>query len=149
MKNLKSLIKSLSFATLLLTVTVVAAQQNQVTIKKAPIQMTSASSGKEMFAAYCAACHGKDAKGLGPASSALKVPAPDLTTLAQRNGGKYPGARVMSTISFGPEAPKAHGSKDMPTWGPLFSSLASTAYSPEVAQRITNLNQYIESLQVK
>ena len=37
-------------------------------------------TGKAMFKQYCAACHGMDAKGHGPARAALKVPAADLTT---------------------------------------------------------------------
>jgi len=149
MRNLKSLIKTLLFAMLFLTLTLVAGQQNQVTIKNAPIAMTSPASGKEMFVAYCAVCHGKDAKGSGPATPALKVTPPDLTMLAQRNGGKYPAGEVMAVIQFGPGAPKAHGSKDMPIWGPPFRRLSDNAGSPEVAQRLTNLAEYIRSLQVK
>lgn len=37
-------------------------------------------SGKDMFKQYCAACHGLNAKGHGPARAALKVPAADLAT---------------------------------------------------------------------
>ncbi len=47
-------------------------------------------TGKVMFKQYCAACHGSDAKGHGPARAALKVPAADLTTLAKRHGGEFP-----------------------------------------------------------
>jgi len=78
------LLSALLFSTTMLTM----AQQSQTTIKKAPIQRTSATSGQEMFNTYCAACHGKDAKGNGPAGGALKVPPPDLTTLSQRHDGK-------------------------------------------------------------
>jgi mono/diheme cytochrome c family protein len=46
----------------------VGAQQ----IKKVPIQSTSAASGREMFAAYCAVCHGTAGKGDGPVAKALK-----------------------------------------------------------------------------
>src|SRR5579862_5147572 len=72
--------------------------QTKTVIKHVPIKQTSPASGQEMFTAYCAACHGKDAKGTGPAADALKVPATDLTTLAAKNGGKYPSMKVSSVI---------------------------------------------------
>jgi hypothetical protein len=103
-----------------------------------------------MFNAYCAACHGKAAKGDGPAARSLKGPVPDLTTLAQRHGGKYPEAYVSSVIRFGPESQAAHGSPDMPVWGPIFSSMNGGAGSPGIVnQRISNLTRYVGTLQVK
>jgi len=42
----------------------------------------------------------------------------------------------------------AHGSKDMPVWGPLFRRI-SQGSEGEVQQRITNLNRFIESIQKK
>ena len=71
----------------------------------------------------------------------------DLTALAKKNGGKYPAMRVMS-YDTGRGWGGAHGSKDMPVWGPLFISLRGEGRST-VAQRISNLNRYIESLQAK
>ncbi len=67
----------LLFAWLFSTATLTMAQQSQRTIKKVPIQGGAPASGEEMFIAYCAACHGKDAKGNGPAVPALKVSPPD------------------------------------------------------------------------
>jgi mono/diheme cytochrome c family protein len=46
--------------------------------------------GGEIFRYYCAACHGADGRGHGPASVALKHAVPDLTLLSQKNGGKFP-----------------------------------------------------------
>jgi len=150
MKSLATRAGVLLFALLFSTATLTMAQQSQTTVKKTTIPRTSAASGEEMFNTYCAVCHGKDAKGNGPAAAALKVPPDDLTTLAQRHGGKFPGDYVATVLRSGVQEAKAHGSKDMPIWGPLFASLGngSTA-SPEVAQRIHNLSQYIESLQAK
>lgn len=125
------------------------AQNTQTTIKTVPIKPTSIASGEKMFIEYCAACHGKSAKGDGPAAPALKGPLPDLTTLAQRNGGKYPGMRVQSVLRFGADAHGAHGTQDMPVWGPLFGSLSGTSNSSEVQLRIVNLTHYLETLQVK
>ena len=42
----------------------------------------------------------------------------------------------------------SHGSKDMPVWGDLFWHL-SGGHASEVHQRVSNLNNYIESLQKK
>ncbi len=100
-----------------------------------------------MYKSYCAACHGADALGNGPAAEALKVPPPDLTTLSQKNGGKYPAMKV-SAILRGEEVLAAHGTKEMPIWGNLFWSM-SGGHAAEVQQRITNLNHYLESLQKK
>ncbi len=118
-----------------------------VKIKHVPAKQTSPASGVEMFKSYCAACHGADGKGDGPAASALKVPPADLTTLAAKNGGKYPSLKVSAVIR-GEEVPAAHGSKEMPIWGNLFWGM-SGGHEAEVQQRVANLNKYIESLQKK
>src|SRR5512137_2588513 len=93
--------------------------QQKKTIKKVPIKHTSAASGQEMYMSYCAACHGKDGKGDGPAASALKAPPPDLSALAKGNNGKFPSDHFAAVLRFGTPAP-AHGTSDMPIWGPLF-----------------------------
>ena len=100
-----------------------------------------------MYTAYCASCHGSHAKGDGPAAGALKTPPADLTTLAQKNNGKFPSNHVAAVLS-GEEEVTAHGSKDMPVWGPVLLRV-SHGHATEVQQRITNLTRYIESLQVK
>jgi mono/diheme cytochrome c family protein len=123
------------------------AQQSAPEIKHVPVKPTNPASGQEMFTNYCAVCHGTDGTGNGPAASALKVAPSDLTTLAQKNGGKYPAMHVSSVLRGEAELP-AHGNKDMPVWGPLFRHL-SQGHDAEVQQRIANLNQYIESLQKK
>jgi mono/diheme cytochrome c family protein len=112
-----------------------------------PIKPAPAESGQAMFSQYCAVCHGKDAKGSGPAAPALKVPPPDLTTLARRKGGTFPSAYVSNVIRLGGDV-AAHGSKDMPMWGRAFSSL-SPHDDTIVQQRISNLTSYIKSLQEK
>ncbi len=123
------------------------AQETKKEIKHVPVKPTSSASGQEMYKSYCAVCHGADGKGNGPAVDALKVPPPDLTTLAEKNGGKYP-ALTVSAVIRGEEVLAAHGSKDMPIWGNLFWSM-SGGHEAEVQQRVANLNKYIESLQKK
>jgi len=115
--------------------------------KKAPIQNTSPASGEEMFKTYCAVCHGKDAKGAGPATADLKTTPPDLTTLAKRHDGKFPEDYVTNVLRNGVKAP-AHGSTEMPVWGPLFASVSGGDQSI-VNMRISNLVRYLESVQTK
>ncbi len=121
--------------------------QPEKVIKHVPIKETSPVSGKDMYMAYCAVCHGTDGKGGGPAASALKVPPTDLALLSKNNGGKYPALKVESSIR-GESALPAHGSKEMPVWGSLFFNM-SGGHETEVQQRVANLTKYIESLQVK
>jgi mono/diheme cytochrome c family protein len=138
------------FLALLAALTLVSSApvfSQQTKIKKVPAPYTSPASGKDMYMAYCASCHGTHAKGDGPAAGALKIPPADLTTLAQKNNGKFPGNHIAAVLS-GQEEVTAHGSKDMPVWGPVFSRV-SRGHVTEVQQRISNLTQYIESLQEK
>ena len=143
--------KFISFAVVLVVMaTFAAAQQAPVktaSVKHVPIANVSPTSGKAMFDNYCAVCHGKDAKGNGPAASAMKTAPSDLTALAQKNGGKYPSAHV-AAILRGQASTPSHGSQDMPVWGPLFSSI-SQGHDTQVHQRISNLVAYVETLQTK
>jgi mono/diheme cytochrome c family protein len=117
------------------------------TVKHVPITNAPSNSGKEMFNSYCAVCHGNDGKGGGPAASAMKTPPADLTLLAQKNGGKYPAPHVAAVLR-GQATTPSHGNQDMPVWGPLFLSI-SRGNEAQVQQRITNLVNYIETLQAK
>jgi mono/diheme cytochrome c family protein len=116
---------------------------------------TFVPSGERMYKQFCAACHGSDAKGHGPAASSLKVPPSDLTTLAKRYKGKFPYNYVSSVLHFGPGL-SAHGSSAMPTWGPIFGRLDDHSKGPSplareiaVRDRIQNLCDYLASLQTK
>jgi mono/diheme cytochrome c family protein len=129
------------------TIMLSTAQEQKTEIKHATASLTSAASGQEMFKAYCASCHGEDAKGDGPAAAALKQAPADLTALAKTNGGKYPALKVTSVLR-GQATLAAHGSQEMPVWGTVFWKM-SGGHEAEVQQRISNLNRYIESLQEK
>jgi mono/diheme cytochrome c family protein len=100
--------------------------------------------GPDLFRAYCASCHGKDAKGNGPAAVALKAKVPDLTLLAKNNGGRFPEERVRKTI-LGEDGIAAHGPREMPVWGPIFHQIEEDVDRGHV--RIANLVQYIKSIQ--
>jgi mono/diheme cytochrome c family protein len=124
-----------------------APQAAPPTIKHVPAAYTSPSSGKDMYNSYCASCHGVDGKGDGPAAPALKLTATNLTTLAAKNGGTFPAAHIAAVIQGDAMTP-AHGSKDMPVWGPIFMSIGGHSQA-QVQLRIRNLTNYLESIQVK
>ncbi len=75
-----------------------------------------AESGKALFTRYCSTCHGADAAGDTPLAKLLATPPPDLTGIAQRQGGWFPEDVVLATIDgrF-----VAHGTREMPVWGTL------------------------------
>lgn len=122
-----------------------ASANDKSTVNQAQFPPTYVPSGGLLYKQYCAACHGADAKGHGPATSSLKTPPPDLTTLANRHDGKFPYKYVSDVLLLGPFA--VHGSADMPTWGPIFFYL-DKRNETAVRQRIKNLSDYLASLQV-
>ncbi len=132
---------------LLVLMLVVAAPGQKPKVEKAAAPPTSAASAAEMYTSYCASCHGKDMKGDGPAAPAMKEPPTDLTTLAKRHGGQFPTLHVAHIIA-GEEVSAAHGSKDMPVWGPVFRAV-SQGDRAVVMLRVNNLTTYIEQHQVK
>jgi mono/diheme cytochrome c family protein len=103
--------------------------------------------GPALYAAYCAVCHGKDAKGDGPMAKSLKATTSDLTTIAVQNGGEFPLVRVQRIISGDEQLPSGHGSREMPVWGPIFSQVAWDQDLGRV--RVLNLAKYLESRQRK
>jgi len=119
-------------------------EPQEKTLKKVPIKRSNPASGKQMYMDYCAACHGMDGKGNGPATEFLKAPPPDLTMLAKPNNGKFPAGHFASVLRFG-EGTHPHGTSDMPIWGPLFRSQNKDL----VELRIHNLSAFVESIQEK
>jgi len=128
------------------------AYANQSTAKKTvviPVSQAPANSGKQMYTSYCAPCHGVNGKGNGPAASALKKPPTDLAALSKNHGGRFPARHIVSVLEFGAANP-SHGTAEMPVWGPMLGSVDTAANEPNVrALRISNLNQYLQSLQEK
>jgi len=103
--------------------------------------------GAQIFRSYCATCHGADGKGQGPVASALKHPPPDLTLISRRNGGRFPRDRVKATIAGQERSISAHGSREMPIWGPVFHEVERDQDWGEV--RLENVTMFIQSLQQK
>jgi mono/diheme cytochrome c family protein len=107
----------------------------------------SVPSGEKLYKQNCAVCHGNDLKGNGPAPPPFRDVPPDLTTLTSRHGGKFPDEYVADVLRNGVVMP-AHGPPEMPTWGADFRA-RDQLDSTQVTLRITNLSNYIKSLQTK
>jgi mono/diheme cytochrome c family protein len=112
-----------------------------------PVSKTAPSDGKQMYTSYCAPCHGVNAKGHGPAATALRTQPTDLTELSKNNHGKYPDAHIVSVLQFGSEV-QAHGSAEMPVWGPILGKMNKTNLQDKQL-RISNLSRYLENMQAK
>ncbi len=121
--------------------------QTEKTMKKVPISYSKLDSGAQMWKDYCASCHGATGTGDGPAAEILKSPPADLTLLAKQNHGKFPAEHFVSVLKFG-SGGHAHGTSDMPVWGPLLRSVEAQQDSL-VQLRMHNLSEYVESLQQK
>jgi len=109
-------------------------------------QVRNPIEGSRIFQYYCSSCHGADGRGHGPATAALKHPAPDLTVLSQKNNGKFPYRRVRDVIE-GTDTPLAHGDRKMPVWGPVFHEVDADQDWGEV--RLDAVTRHIQSIQQK
>lgn len=143
---LKNLVITGIGATLL--VCAVYANQTKETVN-IPVPSTSPSNGKQMYASYCAPCHGVYGKGNGPVASALRQQPADLSVLSNNNGGKFPEQHVIAVLEFGARN-SAHGTIDMPVWGPMLGNMDPGGPQLDMkALRISNLSRYLESIQAK
>jgi len=133
---------------LLVCPTPLAAQptQAQPAVKRDIARPIQSVQGKDTYREYCAVCHGVDGKGHGPAAPAMKVPPTDLTTFAQRHGGKFSDMDMRMVIE-GRDGMPAHGSRDMPIWGDVFRALTHTVEMRDM--RMRNLIEYLRSIQAK
>ena len=127
--------------TLLLGLTVAFGQTST------PRKLVSSMEGNDLYVAYCASCHGLSGKGDGPVAAVLKGPLADLRTIAKRHKGKFPVEEIEKMIIKGKGARGAHGSEDMPVWGPVFSRVENDQDLGLV--RVRRVTEYLISLQVK
>lgn len=121
--------------------------QNPKEQEARPARLIDSLQGPDLYKAYCAVCHGSDAKGNGPLAKWLRTAPADLTRIASRNGGAFPLARVRRVISGAESVSAGHGTREMPVWGPVFSQIDRDQDLGRV--RIDNLARYLESLQTK
>lgn len=111
---------------------------------KAAGQRARGMTGRELYVAYCASCHGIEGRGDGPAAEALRMRPADLTALSRNSGGQFPALRVRRLLG-GLEGLPAHGGKRMPVWGPVFLPLSPA--EGEASALIDRLVKYLESIQ--
>ncbi|HEV8491417.1 MAG TPA: cytochrome c [Candidatus Angelobacter sp.] len=109
-----------------------------------PVHLIHSLNGPDLYRSYCASCHGIEGKGDGPVAPALNSQVSDLTTIAQRNGGVFPATQVNKIIS-GDQIILAHGTREMPVWGPIFHQVQEDRDYGEV--RLQNLTNYLKSVQ--
>ena len=126
---------------LMLAGTLVYAQQSS------PRKLIASMEGKDLYVAYCASCHGLTGKGDGPVSPDLKTPMADLRTIAKRNNGAVPKEELEKMILGEQGSRAAHGSEDMPVWGPVFRKVENDRDLGLV--RVRHLLDYLISLQLK
>jgi hypothetical protein len=53
----------------------------------------------------------------------------------------------LAVLQFGSDVP-AHGTAQMPVWGPILGSI-SNVHTQEKALRMSNLSRYLQSIQAK
>ncbi len=110
-----------------------------------PRKLIGSMEGRDLYLAYCASCHGKDGKGGGPAAPALREKLEDLTTIAQRNSGKFPTENLEKMILGGKGSRVAHGSEEMPVWGPVFRKVENDRDYGLI--RVRRVVEYLQQLQ--
>lgn len=118
-----------------------AAQAGKSAAAKKPVV-----SGAELYANYCASCHGRSGKGDGPLATELRDKPTDLTQLAKKNGGTFPAEAIRKEIDGKSLSVRGHGSPDMPIWGDVFTNVRD--YTP-LQDKLTALTKHIQSLQQK
>ena len=124
------------------------------------LRQINSIEGKDLYRVYCAQCHGETGKSDGVRASTLTTTAPDLTTIAVRNAGKFnrggvqrfiegdrPGRIMTSGPTGNPVLINDKGVADeMPVWGIVFRYMWPD--SP-VQIRTGNLARYLEKIQEK
>jgi mono/diheme cytochrome c family protein len=113
---------------------------------KPPQPLIASLKGPDLFREYCATCHGEDGRGNGPVAPALSTKPSDLTTISRRNGGVFPSQHIRTIIS-GDKLVLAHGSREMPIWGPIFHQVEWDQDYGDI--RLQNVTKYLESIQQK
>jgi mono/diheme cytochrome c family protein len=94
--------------------------------------------GSNLYQHYCAACHGEEGHGNGPASRLVKSPVPDLTLIIVRDNGFDP-VHVQKHIEG------AYAVDPMPDW----HSVLRTTYDSDAMERLIarNLTVHVQGLQ--
>lgn len=105
-------------------------------------------NGEITFALYCVSCHGESGKGDGPVASVLTVPPTDLTMMTTNAGGIFPAEEIYAFVD-GRRDVQAHGTREMPVWGNIWTDAVEggSATEGQVDIRLRELVAYIRSIQ--
>ena len=114
------------------------------------VEKDKVPSGAEDFATFCSACHGAGGKGDGAAAARLDRRPADLTGLSARNGGVFPGTKVMAKIwgyTGGHD-----GKSPMPQFGPLLQGDlvpydGGDGIASPTPMRLVQIAEYLKTLQ--
>jgi mono/diheme cytochrome c family protein len=108
----------------------------------------SQKTGKELYQRLCSGCHGERGEGDGIIGTYFKLQPPNLTLLAQRNGGQFPVDKVRKVVD-GREDPGPHGSRQMPVWGlALYDTDArDPRQQQQVDEMLDRLVEYVRTIQ--
>ena len=111
-------------------------------------QAQQPDTGKLLYAAHCASCHGDNGTGDGWLAAYLTRRPSDLTMLAREFGGTYPREIVRHVVD-GRRPIDVHGPRDMPAWGDRFGNTVGGRVNgePAIQRRIDALVRYIATLQ--
>jgi mono/diheme cytochrome c family protein len=105
-------------------------------------QAADLAEGIDLYKNHCAACHGADGEGDGPAAPAMRTPVPSLRVLARRNGDVFPTDAVTAYID-GRDLKASHGNREMPIWGEVFRG----ADQQKARERIDSLVEFLRTMQ--
>ncbi len=105
--------------------------------------------GHTIYQTYCGVCHGPTGKGDGPFGPELRAVPTDLTTIAARRNGVFPGAQIAEVID-GRRVTRGHGPRDMPVWGKKFGiDVAAGSADRAVARdQILAIVDYLRAIQI-
>ena len=123
----------------------------EVVIKQRPMTLddVAGKNGQELYGQLCAACHGPEGKGDGPAVPALNKPVPDLSMLAKDARGPLSHEEIENFIAN--RSRQAHGGVvEMPLWEREFQYVradwSGTKHTAYARARIHELAEYVEEL---
>ena len=111
-------------------------------------QVGAVQCGYERFVDSCESCQGVRAKGHGEAARLLSKQPADLTQLSKNNDDHFPLKHVYNVIDGRENPDGAHGLREMPVWGELWSrSVPAEHAEAYVHSRILEIILYLESVQ--
>jgi len=136
------------------------AQAEETTRVKLRLRPVASTKGIDLYRGFCLQCHGTEGKGDGPLAKSLRIPPPDLTRIAERNGGKFsrisvglyimgdrPGSTTWLDKDWNPTVFRKGVADDMPFWKYHFGSLYPDDYVSRL--RFESLAKHVESIQAK